>query len=254
MTAKKKNISIESFATEGQQRLRERLSDLARTSPIPDRELSRNLALFVPWQEIGRILFMAELYQQILETPGVLMEFGVRWGRNMALYSTLRATLEPFNLSRKIIGFDTFTGLPAPSDKDGATGSLWEGAMAVSPSYKDVLDELLGLHESELPYADFRKYELIEGDASETLIGYLAEHPETVVALAYFNMDLYASTKMCLEAILPHTTKGSVIAFDEINHANAPGETVAVREVLGLPNVRLQRSRLNPLCAYLVVE
>ena len=47
------------------------------------------------------------------------MEFGVRWGRNMSLYTSLRHIYEPYNSSREIIGFDTFEGFPSVDPKDG---------------------------------------------------------------------------------------------------------------------------------------
>ena len=44
--------------------------------------------------------------------PGSIIQFGVRWGRELALFEMLRTIFEPFNHSRSIYGFDTFTGYP----------------------------------------------------------------------------------------------------------------------------------------------
>ena len=74
------------------------------------------------------------------------------------------------------------------------------------------------------------------------------------MALAYFDFDIYTPTRACLEAILPHLTKGSVLAFDELNTPEFPGETLAVREVLGLSRHAIRRDRNNPLTSYLVIE
>ena len=38
------------------------------------------------------------------------MEFGVRWGQNINLFQSLRQIYEPFNYSRKIIGFELIQG------------------------------------------------------------------------------------------------------------------------------------------------
>ena len=38
------------------------------------------------------------------------MEFGVEWGSTLSLLIKLRSIHEPYNYSRKIIGFDTFSG------------------------------------------------------------------------------------------------------------------------------------------------
>ena len=58
--------------------------------------------------------------------------------------------------------------------------------------------------------------ELVKGDAPEGLRKYLDAHPETIVAFAYFDMDLYEPTRECLEILKDYTTKGTVIGFDEL--------------------------------------
>jgi hypothetical protein len=97
-----------------------------------------------------------------------------------------------------------------------------------------------------------RKFELVKGDASEEIEKYLADHPETIVALAYFDMDLYEPTKRCLSAIKDHIAGGAIIGFDELNHRDFPGETVAFKEVLGAGRYRLHRSPMNPTSSYIV--
>ena len=79
-------------------------------------------------------------------------------------------------------------------------------------------------------------------------------HPRTIVSFAYFDFNIYAPTKACLEAILPRLTKGAILAFDELNCPEFPGETIAVMEVLGLSKFSLKRSLLNPLISYMVIE
>ena len=83
---------------------------------------------------------------------------------------------------------------------------------------------------------------------------FLADHPETIIALAYFDFDLYKPTKLCLEGIMPYVTKGTVIAFDELNCPEFPGETLAFREVLGLSRYAIRRDPSNPLTSYIVIE
>jgi hypothetical protein len=48
--------------------------------------------------------------------------------------------------------------------------------------------------------------------------------------------------------------KGSVVAFDELNDPDAPGETLALMEVVGLRNIRLQRLRYTSRASFFVVE
>lgn len=228
------------------------LVDRLRASRIPDRELLDNIGLYLTRQTLSRINFMQKLYQMIVPVHGVIMEFGVRWGQNMALFSTLRGIHEPFNYNRKIIGFDTFDGFPSVAPQDG--GGVQPGDYAVVENWKEELEEILDFHTQNAPIPHKKKHELVKGDATMTLPEYLKGHPETIVALAYFDFDIYKPTHDCLEAILPYLTKGSVLAFDELNTPQFPGETIAVREVLGLSRYAIRRDPSSPLTSYLVVE
>ena len=58
-----------------------------KNAPIPDNELLTNLGLFINRQSLSRVIFMNELYQKIINVNGVVMEFGVRWGQNLSLFS-----------------------------------------------------------------------------------------------------------------------------------------------------------------------
>ena len=244
--------SVVGGATAGEKDARKTLAEMLRTAPIPDEELCFNLGLFTNRQALSRILFMHEIYSRIVNVHGSVMEFGVRWGQNMSLFSAFRGMYEPFNYNRKIIGFDTFGGFPSVDGKDGAVPQT--GAYGVAENYQDFLDRILALHESASPIPQKKKYELVKGDATLTIRSYLDEHPETIVALAYFDFDIYAPTKACLEAILPRMPKSAVIGFDELNCPEFPGETLAVLETLSISRCALRRSPLNPLCSYLVLE
>lgn len=239
-------------STETEVSNKQALAQELRTSSIPDAEILDNLGLYLTRQTLSRINMMQELYTKIVPVHGVVMEFGVRWGQNMALFSMLRGIHEPFNYNRKIIGFDTFAGFPSIDDKDGSF--VAQGDYSVSDNWKQKLEVILDFHESNAPISQKKKYELVEGDAIETLAQYLTNNPQTIISLAYFDFDIYSPTKACLELIVPHLTKGSIIAFDELNHPELPGETLAVKEVFGLSKYAIRRNPLNPLISYIVFE
>jgi len=243
-----------SQATEAERNNRRLALDLLRETPIPDDELLRNLGLFLSRQALSRILTVHELYRNILDVHGVIMEFGVRWGQNLALFEALRGMYEPFNLNRTIIGFDTFEGFAGVSERDGSGKIVLPGSYAVVPGYENYLRRLLDYHENESPIAHIKKYELVKGDASITLSEYLQANPHTVIALAYFDLDIYEPTRNCLALIRDRLTRGSVIGFDELNNKTFPGETRAVMEVLGLPNLRLRRFPNSSDASYVIVE
>lgn len=245
---------LQSRATDEQKAARQELLELYRSSPIPTEELLVNLGLYMRSSVVAKMLYVNELYQMITHLPGVVMEFGVWWGQNLALFESLRGVYEPYNYTRKIIGFDTFEGYPSVAPEDGAHELAAVGQYAVTDNYVEYLQRVLDYHERENTMPHVKKYELVKGDATLTMDKYLAEHPETIVALAYFDMQLYEPTKHCLEALKPHLVRGSVIALDELNSDEFPGETVAVREVFGLDSYRIERSQFLPDRSYLVFE
>ena len=233
---------------------RKRLLDLYRNAPIPQSEIQHHLGLFVNRQLMARMLWMHELYTKIIGVPGVIMEFGVRWGQNLSLFSSFRGIYEPYNYTRKIVGFDTFEGFVGTSGQDGNADIITEGSYSVTAGYEEYLAQLLKYHEQESPVSHIKKHALVKGDASKTIGPYLDNNPETIIALAYFNMDIYQPTVDCLKAIRGYLTKGSIIGFDELNCPHFPGETVALKEALGLDKYKLVRNPHNPYPAYLVIE
>jgi len=228
---------------------------LSETS-IPDAEILENLHLFISPQQLRRILFLYEIYKKIVTVPGVIMQFGVRWGRELALFESLRTTFEPFNHSRKIIGFDTFSGYQGVDERDGGHRVMEDGNLSTGDNYRQELESILALREQMSPIPQAKKYELIEGNAEETLAQYLEDNPQTIISLAHLDMNLYLPTRACLEILKDNMPKGAVVIIDEVNLDMMPGETIALKEVFGINNLRLQRDRhVNPTWpAYFVVE
>lgn len=245
---------VDKNTSEFEDRIRDEFVDVFLHTPIPKDELLDNLGLFMRRQTWARLLFLDEIYKKALDVHGIAVEFGVRWGQNLAFLSCLRGMYEPVNYTRKIVGFDTFAGFPDIHANDGGHETVKKGAYSVPGGYEDTLASILRYHENESPLSHITKFELVKGDVTKTLDEYLNRHPETIISLAYFDLDLYEPTKYCLERIRPHLTKGSVLGFDELNAEGAPGETIALREVLGLENCRIRRVPYTTTQSYLVYD
>lgn len=249
-----KAIKAKWNASDQEVAIRQSLIKNFKKCPIPDNEIFSNLGLFLSRQNLSQLLFVNEIYQKLLDVHGVIMEFGVRWGRNMALYESLRGIYEPFNHNRKIIGFDTFEGFPSVNEKDGKSDIIEVGAYNVTDNYEQYLAGILDYHEQESPISHIKKYELVKGDAVNSIQQYLERNPHTIVAFAYFDFDIYEPTVACLNAIKDRLTKGSIIGFDELNHKDYPGETLALKELLGLGRYQIRHSKFSPTQSYIVIE
>jgi len=227
---------------------------LLKQTPLPDDELLANLGLYLTSKSLSRLLFFYEMYKKIVHTHGVIMEFGVRWGQTLSVMAALRGIFEPFNRHRKIIGFDTFAGFKGLSEKDGKLCQNKDGSFAVAPEYENYLAQVLALQEALNPISHLKKFELVKGDACETIPAYLKAHPETIISLAVFDFDIYKPTKAALQAVKPHLMKGSVLVFDELCDDIFPGETIALQEVFGLNHCRVQRLPMTARISFMEIE
>lgn len=214
--------------------VRERLTTLLTETPIPPVYLIDNLPVYLRRHQLADLLTMDALYRLLIDVPGVVMEFGVLHGRHLATLTALRGLHEPFNSFRRIVGFDTFTGFPDLSDVDQVSPSAAVGRFAVPDDEVDHLRAVLDAHEASDPVSHVRRTFVVQGDVRETVPRYLEENPETIIGMAFFDLDLYEPTRELLLAIRPHLVKGSILAFDELGHPRWPGVTRALRETLGL--------------------
>jgi hypothetical protein len=194
---------------------RKTLQRLYEESPVPIEERMVNPFLYVRSSILVKALVMDDLYRRILNVPGDLVEFGVWYGQNLVLLENLRAIHEPFNVERRIVGFDSFAGYE--------DGTYTAGIEHVAP-----LQGILAMHRRMNAHGGGR-YGLVVGDVTETAPKYFWPY-DGFVALALFDMGPYEPTKAAMQAILPHLLPGSVILLDEL--AN-PGEARAFKEVFG---------------------
>ena len=245
----------DSLVTDEELSWRKKIIQLFKKAPIPDDEILYNLGLFQNRQTVSRFIFMHEMYKRVLNVPGIVTEFGTRWGQTSALFHSFRGMYEPYNHTRKIVAFDTFEGLKGTQVvKDGKASFAQDGAYNVTEGYEGYLKEIFEFHQSQSPLAHMEKFVIIKGDAKKELPKFLKKNPHTLIALAYFDMDLYEPTKECLKIVLTKMTKGGIIGFDELNHPGWPGETLALAEVMGFKNIRLERMPFSPFTSFLVLE
>jgi hypothetical protein len=248
------NIRISTRSSVQEQESRNNFYNLYKKNPLPENEVLANIGLFLKRQELTKLLFFNEVYSRFQSIHGIIIEFGTRWGQNLVTLNNLRAIYEPYNYGRKIVGFDSFGGFVKIDPKDGKNEIIQDGSFNVTSDYELYLSDILSYHESECPLSHIRKNIVIKGDAGETFEKYLIENPETIIAFAFFDFDVYSPTKKCLELLKNHITKGSIIGFDELNDHNFPGETIALKEVLSLDKYSICRNRFSGMQSYIIID
>ncbi len=254
-TDQSKSFQIETTANNSQLQARERLVHLFEESPIPLQEKLFNIGMYTRSSVLVKYLVLNDIYQRIKNLPGHLMEFGTWWGQNLVLLENLRAIHEPFNKQRVIVGFDTFDGYTALSDKDKPSDVWAENSYNTGVNYVSHLRDLLATHEASNALGHITgRHQLIPGDVSETAKRYFIDNPSTLVAMAYFDMALYQPTKDALLAIRPHLVSGSVLLFDELTWPESPGEAIAFKEVFARDEVTIEKCSLYPSKAIVTIR
>jgi hypothetical protein len=217
-------------------------------------EKLENFAKYSSRQSLTRFIDRYEMFKQVLNVQGSIIECGVLLGGGLMSFAQFSSILEPINLQRKIIGIDTFSGFPNVSTRDTKGKSQFAKVGGYNAnSYEDLM-KCIELYDSNRFINHMPKMELVKGDATKTIPKYIKDNPHLIVSLLYLDFDLYEPTKVALENIVPRMPKGAIIGFDEINMKAWPGETEAVLETLGIKNLRIKRSSFSSVSCYAVIE
>lgn len=218
----------------------------------------KNFSKFVSRQTLATFLAKNEIFKQVLDVHGHIVECGVFMGGGLMTWAQLSAIYEPYNHTRRIMGFDTFAGFPSLAEQDvtDAEASLdfaKVGGLAVQ-GIEDDIRHAISLYDLNRPLGHIERVELVKGDAQHTIPAYLEDNKHAVVALLYLDFDLFDPTVAAIDTFLPRMPKGAVIAFDELNQKYWPGETLAVLQAVGIRNLRLRRFPFTPQISYAVLD
>jgi hypothetical protein len=244
---------MKKFRTNEEKKVGKNIEHIFNACPDPIEIKLENFTKYVRRQQLKRFLAMYEIFKLILPIKGSIVECGVFKGFGIMAWAKLSTMLEPENLTRRIYGFDTFSGFPSVSEKDKNSIEKHTKGTLYANSY-DELKELIIEYDRDRFLGHLNKISLIKGDVIQTIPKFIIDNSHLVVSLLFLDMDLYEPTKAAVEYFLPRMPKGAVIAFDEIDNPMWPGETNAVLDSIGINNLKLQRLEWDPYISYAVIE
>jgi hypothetical protein len=153
---------------------------------------------------------------------GDVVECGV--GRGLSLY-VLGFFMSRRDHDRRLYGFDSFEGFPAPTPFDESPRRPLKGDLWSDTSLRHVREHF---HVGLDTFFETR-VSIVPGFFSATLPG---RSDPREIALLNLDVDLYESYLMCLQHLGPRVT--GVIVYDEYASPKWPGATRAVDEQLPL--------------------
>ena len=253
---KKHESSIISLSDQKALDARDEIFKIMNSYQSSDEEKERSLGLFLRGSLLARIFGIREIYEQIVDIPGSIIDLGTWRGQTAVICENLRSIFEPMHLNRRIIAFDTFTGYVGFSDKDNATTLHKDGTYSTGESYDIFLQNLLTLHEkSNAMGNNFGKHMVIKGDCLKTLPDFFERNPNEFISLAFFDVNSYIPTNDSFNLIFEKLVPGGIIAFWQLSRdgkvIQAEGQ-VYVNEILNKINHKIKRSIFYPGLCYLV--
>ncbi len=188
---------------------------------------------FMGHMSLNRILTLSELYKLSLPIGGHVADVGVYKGGSSFLFAKLIKIFESESLTL-CHGFDWFKGQiveehDSPLTETGGYHSDKEKLIALTQAQR--LDNILKIHDVDL------RVDISTFFATNTHIRF-----------KLVNMDCgkYDVVKSCLPYFWDRLNKGGVMIFDQYSHEHAPGETLAVHELLPDIEIRSLQNSWTP--------
>jgi hypothetical protein len=187
-------------------------------------------------------LILATRYIARYSVPGDIVECGV-W-RGGSMHAVARTLLACGDKSRDLYLFDTYEGMPPPSDADVrlADGTSAEQLLAAAPRNRKVwaVASLEDVQEgfTSVPYPEERVH-FVKGLVEETVP---KEAPERISILR-LDTDWYESTRHELDHLYPRLSSGGVLLIDDYGYWQ--GSRKAVDEFIDRTGARLLLHRMS---------
>ena len=129
---------IYSKGSKAQHDARKTLLNLFEKCPIPTDQLLVNLHLYMRSSVVAKILYLNELYQKVIDLPGVIMEFGVWWGANLTFSNVFEQFMNRTIALEKLLVSIRFEDTRLPNKEDGTSSYVAKGSYSVSTGMKRI--------------------------------------------------------------------------------------------------------------------
>ena len=190
------------------------------------------------WNDVNHIINrFYPAYKKVSEIKGCFVECGVGYGRSALIIESI---LQNNNDLRDFYLLDSFKGFPELSAEDlTASSRSYKGNWNwITPkNLLEILAASSSMDTKSYKYKNQNRIKIFRGFFSNTINEDLLSRikDSNGIAVLHLDVDLYNSTKECLEAFFSHVNKGGIILFDEYEGfalSKFPGSKKAIDEFL----------------------
>src|SRR5450432_2735554 len=184
---------------------------------LPQSERRAELLAKLEGTHIGEAIYLLNALHSSIGLPGDICQFGVAQGSTSALMANEISTTD-----KKLWLFDSFEGLPRPTDKDVLIDDIFNlgsmenytGTMATKP--EEVVCRLKSI---SFPLS---RVQIVPGFIENTI--HKAALPKTV-CFSYVDFDFYEPIKIALEFLHERMPVGGHIVVDDYGYFSAGAKT-----------------------------
>lgn len=234
----KKFDGIKNFKTDDQ--VETLLNKHLQKYKISSIEGIKNFQIYARRIALKKYIAHYELFRQIKDLPGDIVELGVFKGRSLMTWANFLEILNMGDRQKQVFGFDNFAGFKNFSKKDGPTNKKLgkvKGGFNSSDNELCLLEAIKIFDKDRfIPYKP--RVKLIKGDIEKTLPIFLENNPGLRISLLHFDCDLYKPTLTALDHLWPLVVRGGVLIFDEYAIRPWQGESEAVDEFFAKNNLK----------------
>lgn len=197
-------------------------------------------------QRIGKLLAHFELFKMSNKVEGSIVECGVFKGASLIRFAVYRKLFSGPD-KKKLIAFDTFSKFPESHiEKEIEMRADFVKECGEESIADWQLMEILKNKDCD------KNIELVAGDITETIPGFVSENPDMKISMLNLDVDLYEPSVTILENLYPKLQKGGVLILDDYN--TFPGETKAVDDFFKDKKVAIKSFPYTETPHYIIKE
>lgn len=210
---------------------------------IGQEDVIENFMLFLRRVNFGKFLSHVQIFNEVMDIPGHIVECGVFKGMSLLTFVKLIEVLCPADSLKRVIGFDTFEGFVNLAEKDGLPNEKRGKVVGGwnSSDFLPTLQKLVEITQRDSMVPRVKRVELVKGDASVSIPEYVKANPGIRISLLHLDMDLYDPTLAALRHLYPLVSPGGIVLLDEYGMDGFPGESAAFDDYFGANRPRLKK-------------
>jgi hypothetical protein len=210
---------------------------------IGQEDVIENFMLFLRRVNFGKFLSHVQIFNEVMDVPGHIVECGVFKGMSLLTFVKLIEVLCPADSLKRVIGFDTFEGFVNLAEKDGLPNEKRGKVVGGwnSSDFLPTLQKLVEITQRDSMVPRVKRVELVKGDASVSIPEYVKANPGIRISLLHLDMDLYDPTLAALRYLYPLVSPGGIVLLDEYGMDGFPGESAAFDDYFGANRPQLKK-------------